>query len=149
MFKVNQNGSVVTATALVAGSQAEDIPSNSGEDATVADTNPPPKKAMLFANKSRTSQTSGVRTESTAADEFTKFINECVNTDECLPFWEKNKVTYSKLIPAVLRIFPVPASNAPVERVFTFQSWGSFLSTSSSKNVRQAFIYASIFEVQQ
>jgi len=36
-------------------------------------------------------------------------------------FWVHNKVTYDKLIPAVQRTFgfAIPASNAPVERVFS------------------------------
>jgi hypothetical protein len=36
-----------------------------------------------------------------------------------LSFWEQNKAVYGKLIPAVRRICSVPASSAPVERVFS------------------------------
>jgi len=34
-------------------------------------------------------------------------------------FWVRNKATYDKLLPAVRRTFAIPASSAPVERVFS------------------------------
>jgi hypothetical protein len=82
----------------------------------------------LFANYNKTGQNI-VPTEATAAEKLNKYFSDCecdhnANTlslteEECLRFWEKRKVTYSKLIPSVLRVFPVPASSAPVERVFS------------------------------
>jgi len=39
---------------------------------------------------------------------------------EPVDFWVRNNATYDKLIPAVRRTFATPASNAPVERVFSY-----------------------------
>jgi len=38
---------------------------------------------------------------------------------EPVDFWVRNNATYDKLIPAVRRTFAIPASSAPVERVFS------------------------------
>ena len=39
---------------------------------------------------------------------------------EPVDFWVRNNATYDKLIPAVRRTFAIPASSAPVERVFSY-----------------------------
>jgi len=38
---------------------------------------------------------------------------------EPVDFWVRNNTTYDKLIPAVRCTFAIPASSAPVERVFS------------------------------
>ena len=58
---------------------------------------------------------------------------------EPVDYWVRNNATYDKLIPAVRRTFAIPASSAPVERVFSHEQ---------SKNVPQTFVWTGVFEVQ-
>lgn len=86
---------------------------------------PPPKKVpKLFANYNRlnaTATTDG-SSETSVLDTLNKYLTMDINGNETdsLTFWTQHKTSYEKLIPAVLRILPVPASSAPVERVFSF-----------------------------
>jgi len=60
---------------------------------------------------------------------------ETDSSSDSLVFWKHNQSAYDKLMPAVLRFFVIPASTAPVERVF---SHGGFVlrPTRARTNVR-------------
>lgn len=47
----------------------------------------------------------------------TKFNQD---TDDYMSFWVRNRNTFDKLYDAALTVLSVPASSAPVERVFSF-----------------------------
>lgn len=82
----------------------------------------PIKKKKLFGNYNESRGSNGP-SDSTVAEVFAKYLADALMVDDneqnCMFFWSQNEVLYEKLIPAVLRTFPVPASSAPVERVFS------------------------------
>jgi hypothetical protein len=87
-------------------------------------TSPPQKMPKLFANYNRlnAAETTDGRSEISVWDTLNSYLNMSINGNETdiLTFWTQHKAQYNKLIPAVLRILSVPASSAPVERVFSF-----------------------------
>ena len=68
---------------------------------------------------------SAAPTDATTAQLFGKYLlaeHEYTESDsysDSSVFWKHSQSAYDKLIPAVLRSFAIPASSAPVERVFS------------------------------
>ena len=74
------------------------------------------QKCKLFANydSKQTTQSSG-----TTIQQMNKYL-EMESTDvDCLTFWFDKRCVLDKLVHAALRALGVPASSAPVERVFS------------------------------
>lgn len=113
----------VSAAALTQSSPTlHEARAQNGNVQQTTDIIPPPRKvSKLFANYRV--NTSTRPTESSVADDLNKYITEenvKDNDIDCVSFWKDNRSKYSKLMPAVWRTIPVPASSAPVERVFSY-----------------------------
>jgi len=83
---------------------------------------PPPKRQKLFANYMHTREHhSDTATDVLVVELLARYLRamdgDC--DSEPVDFWVRNNATYDKLIPAVRRTFAIPASSAPVERVFS------------------------------
>ena len=81
-------------------------------------TQPPSKKPKLFAgNKSKMGATSG--TTESVADVLGRYLSHELDIDtSCLTFWREHS-KYGSLALGALHALSVPASSAPVERVFS------------------------------
>lgn len=85
------------------------------------ETEPPaPKKRRLFDNYDQSTSTSDPH-KNHAADEFRKYLKLCDNTAQlsCLEFWAERASVLPRLHPVALTVLAVPATSAPVERVFS------------------------------
>ena len=83
---------------------------------------PPPKRQKLFANYEHTREHhSDNAIDVSVAELLARYLRDSDGDCDSEPvdFWVRNKATYDKLIPAVRRTFAIPASSAPVERVFS------------------------------
>lgn len=76
----------------------------------------------MFANYTHTREHhSDTATDVSVAELLARYLRDLDGDCDSEPvhFWIRNKATYDKLIPAVQRTFAIPASSAPVERVFS------------------------------
>ena len=94
---------------------------NSATDTNVA---PPPSKLPKLLSSYNRMNTAplGHERDLTVVEVFNKYVFEQMSnteTTDCLPYWEVKKNEYGKLLPTISGIFPVPASNASIERVFS------------------------------
>ena len=83
---------------------------------------PPPKRQKLFGNYTHTREHhSDTATDVSVAELLARYLRDLDGDCDSEPvdFWIRNKATYDKLIPAVQRTFAIPASSAPVKRVFS------------------------------
>ena len=80
---------------------------------------PPAKQMKLFANYSTSHAT--IPTYANVSDVVSKYLAESAASiiSDCLCYWE-NAAQLERIKPAVWRIMSVPASSAPVERVFSY-----------------------------
>jgi hypothetical protein len=82
-------------------------------------TGPPEKRRKLFAEYAHPS--SSVITKSIPA-QMSEYLEKPCNTDEnsdSLVFWRQHQQTFDMLYYAAVRALSIPASSAPVERVFS------------------------------
>ena len=93
------------------------------QDASTSADLPPTKKLKLFAQYSHSSRTPVMDTPATQLRQYLEMDCDYDATDNscCLPFspWQVNKQTLNLLFEPALRALSVPASSAPVERIFS------------------------------
>lgn len=91
-------------------------------DASTSTSEPTKKKPKLFANYAKRSCPQGNDLPTSAASALGKYLVECSSneTTDCLAFWKQHRNVYQQLLPAVFRTMSIPASSAPVERVFSY-----------------------------
>jgi len=80
------------------------------------------KRQTLLANYTHTREHHrDTATEVSVAELLARYLRDLDGDCDSEPvdFWIRNKATYDQLIPAVQRTFAIPASSAPVERVFS------------------------------
>jgi len=76
---------------------------------------------MIIAQYSHSSRTPVMDTPATQLRKYLEMDCDYDATDNscCLPFWQVNKQTLNLLFEPALRALSVPASSAPVERIFS------------------------------
>lgn len=84
-----------------------------------SDSAPLPKQRLLSRYKTFRLQRSTTQDSSTDAQirKYFECINDC--DSDALTFWSKNRERFSSLHSIAMKVLSVPASSAPVERVFS------------------------------
>lgn len=81
-----------------------------------------PKLLQRYARSSTSASTSSAKQPLSTLAEYQKYLAMCQcgdDTQDCLLFWKKNMTELPKLFELAMKVQSVPATSAPVERVFS------------------------------
>lgn len=100
-----------------------ELETTESRSASPSPTSPPKKKARIldqYEISITDSDGAGPRTNETSLEEFNKYLAACESGIKmpCLQFWYQN-TTFRRLKVIAANVLAVPATSAPVERVFS------------------------------
>ncbi len=103
----------------MAEAQKVTIPESSGGENDQEE--PPPKTPRLFSGYRKKSNKKNMDHRSSVKAELMRFIETSSDEDyvDCLDFWKRHAKVFPRLYVVTMRVLAVPATDAPVERVFS------------------------------
>lgn len=92
------------------------------DDSSSSNNSPPPTKLprLVVHYKAHKSQRN-LTVDASISDQISKYFSDIQDpcSDSALVFWSKNKDRYPQLHALAVKLLSVPASSAPVERIFS------------------------------
>ncbi|KAF1392190.1 hypothetical protein PFLUV_G00049990 [Perca fluviatilis] len=97
------------------------VPESSSGDDDQEESPPPAKTPRLFSGYRKKSTKKSADHGSSVQAEIIRYIQVASDEDEvdCLEFWKRQSKAFPRLYLVAMRVLAVPATSAPVERVFS------------------------------
>jgi len=91
------------------------------DDSTSNNSPPPTKLPRLVARYKAHKSQRNLTVDASISDQISKYFSDIQDpcSDTALVFWSKNKDRYPQLHVLAVKLLSVPASSAPVERIFS------------------------------
>lgn len=94
------------------------IPEGSSEE-DEEETPVPAKTPRLFSGYRKKSTKKKADHHTSCKDEVIRYIQVCSEEVDCMDFWQKHAKIFPRLYLVSMKLLAVPATSAPVERVFS------------------------------
>ncbi|KAK0151144.1 putative AC transposase [Merluccius polli] len=107
---------------VLAEARKATVPESSSGDDDHEDSGPPAKTPRLFSGyRKKTTKKSVDHGSSSVQAQIIRYIQVASDEDEvdCLEFWKRQSKAFPRLYFVAMRVLAVPATSAPVERVFS------------------------------
>ena len=101
---------MISTADTAAGPEPGDVP--------VSPPEAPQKKLRMFSHYSKTPSSTNSRSVQAQLAAYLDLIDNQAS-DPCFKFWQQNKSQFPVLYRVATQVFSIPASSAPIERVFS------------------------------